>query len=99
MKNEKSKRQGDKSKQEEQYKELQATISRNEQVIAMLKMQLAHYQQQKTGEDSESVRFYMPFLYFFIYIYIFFLKVYYARYLSTYLSFYSVASLNPSNTK
>lgn len=52
---EKSKRASDKDKLGEQYKEMQATIQRSEQVISMLKMQLAHYQQQQTSMEMESV--------------------------------------------
>ncbi|XP_069110688.1 uncharacterized protein C10orf67, mitochondrial-like isoform X1 [Argopecten irradians] len=51
---EKSKRASDKDKLGEQYKEMQATIQRSEQVISMLKMQLAHYQQQQTSMEMES---------------------------------------------
>ncbi|XP_021352451.1 protein enabled homolog [Mizuhopecten yessoensis] len=52
---EKSKRASDKDKLGEQYKEMQATIQRSEQVIAMLKMQLSHYQQQQHNNmETES---------------------------------------------
>ncbi|XP_033761819.1 uncharacterized protein C10orf67, mitochondrial-like isoform X2 [Pecten maximus] len=51
---EKSKRASDKDKLGEQYKEMQATIQRSEQVISMLKMQLAHYQQQQPTMEMES---------------------------------------------
>ena len=56
IKREKRKQEEGQGKQDEKYKEMQATIQRNETVIQMLKMQLAQFQQRRNSEvESVSV--------------------------------------------
>ncbi|KAK3108449.1 hypothetical protein FSP39_008186 [Pinctada imbricata] len=50
IKREKKKQEEGEGKHNEQFKEMQATIQRNETVIQMLKMQLAQYAQRKNSE-------------------------------------------------
>lgn len=53
MQKEKQKQAGDQYLLDEKYRELQQTIQQNQNVIQMLKLQLAQYQQSKV--DLESV--------------------------------------------
>ncbi|KAL5007260.1 hypothetical protein ScPMuIL_016066 [Solemya velum] len=46
------KQANDQDRQDEQYKDMQATIQRNETVIHMLKLQLAQFQTRKTSLDT-----------------------------------------------
>ncbi|XP_048755763.2 uncharacterized protein C10orf67, mitochondrial-like isoform X4 [Ostrea edulis] len=50
IKKEKRKQEEGQDKHDEKYKEMQATIQRNETVIQMLKMQLAQFQQRRNSE-------------------------------------------------
>lgn len=50
IKKEKRKQEEGQGKHDEKYKEMQATIQRNETVIQMLKMQLAQFQQRRNSE-------------------------------------------------
>ncbi|XP_062569972.1 uncharacterized protein C10orf67, mitochondrial-like isoform X2 [Saccostrea cucullata] len=50
MKKERKKQEEGQGKHDEKYKEMQATIQRNETVIQMLKMQLAQFQQRRNSE-------------------------------------------------
>lgn len=50
IKKEKRKQEEGQGKHDEKYKEMQATIERNETVIQMLKMQLAQFQQRRNSE-------------------------------------------------
>ncbi|KAJ8314138.1 hypothetical protein KUTeg_008699 [Tegillarca granosa] len=52
IRSEKQRQAGEQDKIDEKYKELQATIQRNDMVIQMLKNQLAQYQQQKIAEED-----------------------------------------------
>ncbi|KAL3831867.1 hypothetical protein ACJMK2_023564 [Sinanodonta woodiana] len=54
IRHEKKKHESDADRIEEKYKELQATIQRNENVIQMLRMQLAQYQKEPSIHDSPS---------------------------------------------
>lgn len=56
IKRERRKQEEGQGKHDEKYKEMQATIQRNETVIQMLKMQLAQFQQRRNSEvESVSV--------------------------------------------
>ncbi|XP_061179902.1 uncharacterized protein C10orf67, mitochondrial-like isoform X2 [Saccostrea echinata] len=50
IKKERKKQEEGQGKHDEKYKEMQATIQRNETVIQMLKMQLAQFQQRRNSE-------------------------------------------------
>jgi hypothetical protein len=54
MKKEKQKQEGNQEQLDEKYKELQQTIQQDQNVIAMLKMQLAQYQQTKIDIENAS---------------------------------------------
>jgi septal ring factor EnvC (AmiA/AmiB activator) len=58
IKKERKKQEEGQDKHDEKYKEMQATIQRNETVIQMLKMQLAQFQQRRNSE-VESVSCYL----------------------------------------
>lgn len=54
MKREKQKQEGNQEQLDEKYKELQQTIQQDQNVITMLKMQLAQTQQTKIDIESVS---------------------------------------------
>nr|XP_022309743.1 uncharacterized protein C10orf67, mitochondrial-like isoform X7 [Crassostrea virginica] len=57
IKRERRKQEEGQGKHDEKYKEMQATIQRNETVIQMLKMQLAQFQQRRNSEVESDDKF------------------------------------------
>ena len=55
MKQEKTKHTGDAGRLEQQVRELQLTIQRNESIIHMLKMQIQHLNKDPSVTDSVSM--------------------------------------------